>query len=232
MTTEVAVVSAIAVAGAGRRRGAPRRRRRRRAAQAPPAASQTAQSRYQIGMMERVLEGAVEHGASITRDRVQALVPATDAAQRQRARARLPPRRLRRLLRRAGAVVRRATLPWSLRTLDQNDLGLESALKALQTHVDAAGDTNLEQALKRVELQVGPLAAARRGADAGRRAQRHRLAGRGAPPAPRGTGAAPAAHDPILDDPDEAYRTEVKQALMDAMLDHSGPLAIGPTTSG
>ena len=34
--------------------------------------------RYQIGQMERVLEGAVEHGLTVTRDRVQALaqVPA------------------------------------------------------------------------------------------------------------------------------------------------------------
>ena len=43
------------------------------------------------------------------------------------------------------------TMPWALRTLDQNDLGLGSALKALKAHVDAAGDTNLEQALRRIE---------------------------------------------------------------------------------
>ena len=33
------------------------------------------QSRYQIGVMERVLEGAVEHGVSVTRDRLQAVLP-------------------------------------------------------------------------------------------------------------------------------------------------------------
>ena len=43
-----------------------------------------------------------------------------------------------------------ATLTWSLRTLDQNDLGLDSALRTLQTHVKTAGDPDLEQALKRV----------------------------------------------------------------------------------
>src|SRR5207245_11310475 len=36
---------------------------------------------------------------------------------------------------------------------------------------------------------------------------------------------APAA-DPILSDPDEAYRTEVTKALKDAMLDHSSSLSI------
>jgi hypothetical protein len=34
--------------------------------------------------------------------------------------------------------------------------------------------------------------------------------------------------DPILSDPDEAYRTEVIKALKDAMLDHSSSLGIGP----
>ena len=34
--------------------------------------------------------------------------------------------------------------------------------------------------------------------------------------------------DPILADPNEAYRTEVLQALKDAMLAHSSSLGIGP----
>ena len=51
-----------------------------------PAISQQAQeaqallrireARYQIGQMERVLEGAVEHGAAMMRDRLLALMPA------------------------------------------------------------------------------------------------------------------------------------------------------------
>ena len=48
------------------------------AAAQPQAASTAAEraateQRYQIGQMERVLEGAVEHGVTITRDRLQAL---------------------------------------------------------------------------------------------------------------------------------------------------------------
>src|SRR5258708_24296718 len=49
---------------------------------APPAFAQTAprpldarQTHYQIGVMERVLEGAVEHGAANLRERLQALFP-------------------------------------------------------------------------------------------------------------------------------------------------------------
>src|SRR5471030_1133312 len=46
-----------------------------------PAFAQTArpveprQTHYQIGVMERVLEGAVEHGAALIRDRLQAVAP-------------------------------------------------------------------------------------------------------------------------------------------------------------
>src|SRR5688500_14661501 len=39
------------------------------------AAGDTKQSRYQIGQMERVLEGAVEHGVSNIRDRLQSFGP-------------------------------------------------------------------------------------------------------------------------------------------------------------
>jgi len=45
-------------------------------AQQPPATPEAQkQSRYQIGQMERMLEGAVEHAAKNTRDRLQAVVP-------------------------------------------------------------------------------------------------------------------------------------------------------------
>ena len=37
-----------------------------------------------------------------------------------------------------------------------------------------------------------------------------------------------AGHDPILADPNEAFRTEVMEALKEAMLNHSSSLGIGP----
>src|SRR5262245_62745335 len=39
----------------------------------PRAEAEARQQRYQIGVLERVLEGAVEHGVTVTRDRLQAL---------------------------------------------------------------------------------------------------------------------------------------------------------------
>ena len=181
------------------------------------------QSRYQIGVMERVLEGAVEHGATVTRDRLQAVLPAQMLLSEN---ARVRGFRL------EGYGVffdvevpsLAGTLAWSFRTLDQNDLGLESALKALQAHIEAAGDPNLRQALERIELQVGPMTTVTRSsvpANGGQTANRSLSA-----EAPGAEAQQPS--DPILNNPEEAFRSEIRQALMEAMLDHSAALAIGP----
>ena len=206
--------------------------------QPPPATAERArpvgderanvESRYQIGQMERVLEGAVEHGQTVTRDRLKSVLPPGDTLMNgENARARgfrldgygvffdviVPP------------FETETTLSWSIRTLDQNALGLDSALKALEAHVKSQGDTDLEQALRRVELQVNPAMLAAQTAPA--------ISG-----ARNATGSAAAANvdaiapadtppDPILNDPNEAYRTEVVAALKDAMLAHSSALAIG-----
>ena len=193
-------------------------------ARAQQATSRDAiEQRYQIGQMERVLEGAVEHGVTVTRDRVQALaqMPA-DMLVSDNAHARG--------FRLEGYGVFfdvvvpsfETTLTWSLRTLDQNDLGLESALRTLQSHVRTEGDPNLEQALKRLELQVGPAVLARTSVPDDRGARNATGS------AATATDRLPAVNDPILTDPSEAYRTEVLQALKDAMLAHSSSLGIGP----
>ncbi len=226
----IAVVSAVPVAaqqpadapvaaGAVQRPSAAERMRQAAAERA------NTESRYQIGQMERVLEGAVEHGATITRDRLKAALPPGDTLMDgENARARgfrlegygvffdviVPP------------FETETTLTWSLRTLDQNDLGLDSALKALESHIKAQGNTDLEQALRRVELQVNPAilaAQAVAAVPAGARNATGSAAAAGVDPA--------SPVDPILNDPNEAYRTEVVAALKDAMLDYSTALGIG-----
>src|SRR3989442_11363576 len=120
------------------------------------------ESRYQIGQMERVLEGAVEHGAAVPRDRLKAVLPPADTADTlmsgENARARgfrlegygvffyvlVPP------------FYTETTLTWGLRTLDQNDLGLDTPLRELRTYGQRSGGANLQQALKRVALAVRP----------------------------------------------------------------------------
>src|SRR3954468_19212448 len=196
-------------------------------AAAPAAAQQApsraaAEQRYQIGQMERVLEGAVEHGLTSTRDRVQALaqVPA-DLLVSENAHARG--------FRLEGYGVFfdvvvpsfETTLTWSLRTLDQNDLGLDSALRTLQTYIKTSGDPNLEQALKRLELQVNPAVLAKTSLP-------DTIGARNATGSAASIDADQPAADPILADPNEAYRSEVMKALKDAMLAHSSALNIGP----
>ena len=189
------------------------------------AARLAAQQRYEIGQMERVLEGAIEHGVAVTRDRVQAITQVqADLMVSDNAHARgfrlegygvffdvIVPSFL-------------TTLTWIQRTLDQNDLGLDSALRTLQTHIKTSGDPNLEQALKRVELQVNP-GALGRAEPAGISGARTVTGSAASTNADAGA----AADDPVLADPNEAYRTEVIQALKDAMLSHSSALGIGPS---
>ena len=186
----------------------------------PPPAEQR-QSRYQIGQMERMLEGAVEHGVKTMRDRLDALVPTTMMVTDN---ARVRGFRLEGYGVFFDVVVPDFdfALTWTFRTLDQNDLGLESALKALRAHVQSSGDRDLEQALKRVELQVSMPAPPSRPRAAAAAPARNAVG------SPAMAADERAAADPVLDNPQEAYRAEVKQALMDAMLDYSGPLQIAP----
>jgi hypothetical protein len=189
------------------------------------AEAEARQSRYQIGQMERLLEGAVEHGVTLIRDRFQKLTNApADLLITDNAHARG--------FRLDGYGVffdvsapsfETSALVWSLRTLDQNDLGVDTALKTLQDRVK--GDPVSEQALKRLELQVGPVAVARvaNPAVAGARNAVGSVSAASVDDPPP---ASASPDDPILADPNEAYRTEVIQALKDAMLDHSTALNI------
>jgi hypothetical protein len=187
------------------------------------------QARYEIAQMERVLEGAVEHGVANIRDRLQALGP-TELLISDNARARG--------FRLDGYGVffdvvvpsLDTTVLWSIRTLDQNLLGLQSALKELETHVKQSGDVNLEQALRRIELQVDPLLVARSATSVAGATTVGSAARNVADSVAAATADVPQqAADSILANPNDVYRTEVTQALKEALLDHSSSLGIEPS---
>jgi hypothetical protein len=186
------------------------------------------QTHYQIGVMERVLEGAVEHGAALIRDRFQALAPDAPAQMLILDNPRVRGFRLDTygVFFDVEVPSLNGTLTWSLRTLDQNNLGLQSALNVLKSHVNADGNVDLQQALKRIELQVGPATLASVSAPMPGARNATGAAASVAEPQERGQAQPPV--DPILENPNAAYRAEVVQALVDAMLDYSGPLDIGP----
>jgi len=190
---------------------------------APPAFAQTAprpidarQTHYQLGVMERVLEGAVEHGAANLRERLQAVFPDAPAQLLILDNPRVRGFRLDSygVFFDVEVPSLNGTLTWTLRTLDQ------------QPPVGAAGSAPVPAST------VAPiLPNPRRGARTAPKTPDRPLTATAVSPkaaqndAP--AAAAPLPEDRILENPNEEYRNEVVQALADAMIDYSGPLAIG-----
>ena len=208
-------------------------------AQSSVRSAEARQLHYQIDMMERVLEAAVAHGAAVIRDRLQTVAPEAPAELLI-----LDSPRVRGFKLEPYGVFfdvevpsLNGTLTWSLRTLEQNDSGVQSALNTLRSRIDPA-DAEMQQALQRVALRVNaPAGSAPTTAPEPSRTGTPTLPNtrRASAPADRQVAAAslapsakPAAadQDNILDNPNEAYRNEVIKALSDAMLDYSGALPV------
>ncbi len=181
-------------------------------------------ARYNVSIMEGVLERAVREGAAGLIRQIRAVSPdmlVVTGAPRARG------------FRLDGYGVffdidvpaLRRSVAWSLRTmLDQNGMPLATAMQQLRTYVRSVSDPamkrSLEQALRRIELQVGPAPTLPEGAGGVTRA-----AGVTAAAAPGQTLPLDAAW--VLD-PAEAYTEAVKNALIEAMLHHSSPMDLGP----
>jgi hypothetical protein len=192
------------------------------------------QARYQVFVMEGVLERAVQHGGQLLSRRMQAVMPdMLLLAGAARARG----------FRLEGYGVffdvevpaLRRSMAWSFRMLDQNGPGLASAVESLRRHVQTVSDQqarqDLEQALSRLELQVGPLTTRAGGATQSVTAESTAPVTSAtmisaSTPAQPGSGPLPDERHHLLVDPGEAYTHEVKSAIIDAMLDHSGSIRI------
>jgi hypothetical protein len=188
--------------------------------------------RYQMRVMEQVLERAVEHGATLTRERLRAYLPA-DMLLTENARVRGFRLEGYGMFFDVAVPSLEGTLPWMFRVFDQNNLGLDSALRTLRSFVDSAspGDENVQQALKRLELQVQvvPSMPAPAVGDqspaifAGASTKASPVVSD--PPAPPSPPRPPNAPPPDLQ---EIYHADIRDTLMDAMLDHGRALGIGP----
>ncbi|HUR34199.1 MAG TPA: hypothetical protein VM032_10425 [Vicinamibacterales bacterium] len=179
-------------------------------------ASDEQRRRDQIQLMEGVLSRAVRLGAEQVNRRMQSIDPTISVITGQ-ARARgfvlegygvffdveVPPMS-------ASAV-------WSMMTV-QRDVQVAASLDSLRRAIAALPEgpklQEAQQALQRVARQVGPLQPqGRDGSDVG--------------PVPANTVVA-ATTAPVMDDPDRQYADAVKSALIDAMLDHSLSMDLGP----
>jgi hypothetical protein len=184
-------------------------------------------ARQKISLMESVLESAVANGADSLMRAVRLVMP-PDALMLTGA-----PSARGFLLAGYGLFFDvevpafRRTIAWTLRQMvDDNGLGAAAAVNQLKAYIATVQDPRqraaLDRALRRLELQVGPVgpvqqdAAARPGATTVS-AQTVGL------PAP----AAPQVDPAIIDDPNAAYTREVSAAIIDAMIENSGPLPVG-----
>jgi len=205
-----------------------------------------AQARYNIFVMEGVLERAVEHGADSLRRQVRKVMPdmllLSGAAEARGFR-----------LDGYGVFfdievpVMRRSVAWSLRTMiEENGAAASSALQQLKSFVEAntpapREKANLLQSIKLLEVQVAPTQAVQTPQQRpsnqatvpgpSRTSQRGTVSAALEPPPaePETPAAKPESSDvALLEDPSGAYEREVISALIDAMLDHSGPIRVGP----
>ena len=184
----------------------------------PGVADDAQRAQYQLRVMERVFEQAVEHGAQVVALELQAFAPsAVLFAGSTQARGFA--------LDEYGVFfdvqvpTLRRSITWTFRTLSRNGLALGDALAALRQHVQSLGDVGardaLEQALRSLEVQVGPVSPARAGngwATSVRSGDRTAVS----PPPP-----------PVDDiDPADVYVAQIRNELANVMLDYSGSLLL------
>ncbi len=198
-------------------------------------------ARYQLAIMEDVLERAVQQGARTMSRQLQGAMPQMlllggDARARG--------------FRLEGYGVffdvdvpaMRQSVVWSWKMLDLTNAGAAGAIEALREHLktvrDPAQRRDLDQLIRQLELQVGPssgvAASVRAETSGGREGQTTVVA----LPKPQPGAAPPSGGTPVVaqapriavseEDPGEAYTTAVKESLIDAMLGYSQSLAIGP----
>jgi hypothetical protein len=179
----------------------------------PPAAAPAGDRTRHIRVMEGVLMQAVREGAAQLGRRMQAIDPnmvlLTGSA------------RARGFVLDGYGVFFDVEIPgvqqsvaWSMRAL-QRDQDLDRAFRSLQTYVRSVQDqqmkAQLEQDLRRIQLLAPPPP-------------------QGAAQADARTGGVAAANvsEPVSADPNEEYTTAVKDALVNAMLEYSGPMNLQP----
>ena len=195
-------------------------------AQAPRTEADQVKARQKISMMESVLESAVANGADSLMRAVRAVMP-PDALVLTGA----PSARGFRL---EGYGVFfdvevpafRRTMAWTLRQMvDENGLGAAAAVSQLKAYIATVQDprqrATLDRALRRLELQVGPVGPVQQ--NAGPRTVGSTLAAQSVvTPA----ASAPQVDPTVVEDPNGAYTREVSVAIIDAMIENSGPLPV------
>lgn len=201
-------------------------------AQTPPSPdAEQIRLRQRIFMMEGVFERAVQLGVDNLRRRVRSVMPDDALLQGSAPHARG--------FRLDGYGVffdvevpsLRRSLAWSLRTMNETGLALARDLAQMRAFLQAIGDPRVraefDRTLQRIQRQMTPTppAADRAGSQASPTVTAQSLPAPGPAPEPNPS-TEPQVDTLLLTDPSEAYTGEVKTALIEAMIENSGPLVI------
>ena len=198
------------------------------------------EARYQLAIMADVLERAVQQGARLMTRQLQGGMPQMfliDGGARARG------------FRLEGFGIffdvdvpaMRQSVMWSWRMLDLTGGGAAGALEELKAHLktvtDPAQRKALDQAIRQIELQIGPapgVADSIRADNAPRREGQATVVAvprpQGGAPAQAGQPGAPVVVSPGTapgQDPNASYTVAVREALVDAMLRYSQSLSLG-----
>jgi hypothetical protein len=203
-------------------------------AQAPAPASEVDQvkSRQKISMMESVLESAVANGADSLMRAVRLVMP-PDALMLTGA----PSARGFRLegygiFFDVEVPAFRRSMAFTLRQMvDENGLGAAAALNQLKAYIQTVQDprqrATLDRALRRLELQVGPVGPV--GAvsnDASARTVGSAISAQSGTIPVVAPVAGPTIDPAVFEDPNAVYTREVSATIIDAMVENSGPLPV------
>jgi len=189
--------------------------------------------RYQIAVMESVLETAVQRGAAVMTRQWRSVAPEMLLiGGTARARG----------FRLDGYGVffvvdvpaMRQSVVWTWRMLDRDSGGASTAIQAIRNYIKGVADPaqrkELEQAIRRLEMQVSPYS--RPGDTTGPGGPGDAMAARSQTAG--GVAVSSAVTAPAIEmmaDPSEAYTSAVKDALIEVMLDYSRALLIGAEES-
>jgi len=208
----------------------------RRAPQAPaavPKADPQEKARYQIAVMESVIETAVQRGAMVMTRQWRSVAPEMLLiGGTARARG----------FRLDGYGVffvvdvpaMRQSVVWTWRMLDRDSGGASTAIQAIRNFIKGVADPaqrkELDQAIRRLEMQVSPYS--RPGDATAQGGSGEALVPRSQTTAGTTVSSTVAAPAPeMMADPSEAYTSAVKEALIEVMLDYSQALLVGAEES-
>jgi hypothetical protein len=198
---------------------------------------QMRKARQQISMMEGVLERAVQNGVDNLRRKVREVMP--DDALLQGGLPQVRGFRLESygIFFDVEVPGLRSSMAWTLRTLNDTGMALARDLARMRAYVQSLADArvraDLDRTLQRIQRGIGPVplpAQERTATAAAQGPPGAAVAAQSVNPAVSAAAlsAAPQADQALLIDPNDAYTEEVKAAIVDAMIEYSGALVIGP----